>query len=218
MKFLEQQKLTSKQKAILYIFLTIVVPLLTGIGFLEVLGKIDIRYNGFAIDHEERLYVSKSRRIDVYQDGVFIDTVFKTPRGYRFTIHDKKLYVNFGSKIQIMDLSGNLIEEIDGNTLSSEERQFIGKEWSKLHKQRNTFTKNGVEYRATDKWWLYQIEKVIEGDSSENEIIYQMPNFDYICKVIDKLLRPSLFVFPLIFLFYVAKDNKRRALEKMSGS
>jgi hypothetical protein len=138
--------------------------------------EINIYYVGFALDDNGLLYVGKQGRIDVYSDGEFTSTIFRTNDGYWFTFQDEQLYIIRGSNVRIFDLSGNLIETID-------DREIV-REWNRVRnvesRKQSTFTTGHNDYREASVLGFYRIVKVTDYG---NEVIFQMPTFDYVCKI-----------------------------------
>jgi len=162
------------------ILFAISVPILFVIAMLVVSGSLNTWYYGFALDNNGMLYVGKASKIDVYDNGEFINTVYQTnSSGYSFTIKDEKLYIADWSKVEELDLSGNLIDTIDDNN---------SKEWRNFHKQRNEFSTGNAKYVATNILGFY---KITEYDSNgKSKIVYQVP-------IIDFILTTAIYALPL---------------------
>jgi len=133
-------------------------------------GVITSSYYGFALDNNGVLYIGKSDGINIYANGQFTKTVYKTPGGYYFTIQDEKLYVATSGKVLEMDLRGNLIEKRDDRG---------SQEIEKLHKQRNVFVTDDTKYRATGG--LFGFYKITRYDNNGgSSVIYQSPILDFV--------------------------------------
>lgn len=74
----------------------------------------DHKYNGFAVDKQERIYIGTSTRLLVVQDGKEIGQIDLAPiRGYTFTIERGEfIYVDTTSHLAIYNLNGSLRSRI----------------------------------------------------------------------------------------------------------
>jgi len=152
------------------IFAVIAGPIWFIIGILIYYDVIEIYYDGFALDSNGLLYISDSKGISVYENGEYVKTVF---RKETFTIKDDKLYVAYAGKVDIMDLSGNLIETIDDSQ---------SKELHRLSYRRYVFITDEAKYIATRKYGFYKITKYSDGES---ETIFQMPTLNYVISIFN---------------------------------
>ena len=189
----------SEFKKRLYLYTFTVGPLGFIITFLSFLGVINFTFCGFALDSNDLLYIGKSNKIDVYDNGKYVNTVFEYDGGYFFTIQDEKLYIAASRDvIAVRDLTGKLIEIIDDSAHIEAKR---------LEKQKNVFLKDDAEYRATNTMGYYKITKLSNGES---EVIFRKPLIDYICGVI--LLLSALSV--PVFLITTCTIEYREGLQK----
>ena len=167
-----------------------ICPIWFFVGCLFSSGIVNSSYHGFALDDNGLLYVGKHGKIDVYNKGQYIRTVFKNSgRGYAFTIQEEKIYIATYDTIDIvivMDLSGNLIKTIDD--IDEKERR-------RLEMQKNVFTYDDSVYFATNTMGFYKITKTNDGKS---EVIYQKPMLDYICGVVQNVVMPICILVSLI--------------------
>ena len=150
----------------------VIVCLIWGIViFLYQICDINNFYRGFAVDDNRQLYVGKTSKIDVYENNEFVKTFKKVGAAiFSFTINDERLYLAAFAEVQVMDLSGNLIERIDDSAEPSE--------FYRLRKERKEFVTDEAKYVATEIFGYYKITKYsIDG---EKEVVYRMPTFDYV--------------------------------------
>ena len=137
--------------------------------FLYQTKTIITTYDGFALDSNGVLYVGEAKGIATYENGKFVKIIHEeNSLSFAFTIQDDKLYAATGYRVEVMDLSGNLIETIDDSN---------SQEMYKLYRQRNSFVTDDALYIATNKLGYYKITKHNNG---EGEIIFQTPIVDYI--------------------------------------
>lgn len=140
-------------------------------------GVINTSYSGFALDSNGSLYIGESRNISLYENDRFEKSVYTTPRGFRFTIKDDRLYVATEGAIEILDLSGNLIEKHE---------DFGSIEIARLNRQRNVFITDEAKYIASNIFGFYKITK--HNNDSSVSIVYQTKLFDWICDVIISVI------------------------------
>jgi len=132
-------------------------------------GAIVSAYYGFAVDNNGFLYVGKNSRIDVYDNGVFVKTVYETSYGYSFTIKNENLYIATESQVKVMDLSGTLIETTDDSVWPTEQYR--------MDRDKSVFLTNNARYVATDILGFYKITRY--NNNGTREIVYHIPVIDY---------------------------------------
>ena len=74
-------------------------------------GVVSTEIKCFAIDSTDRIYVGRARKIDVYEDGVLVDSFSaKTAKAYAFTIlPDDTILLSTSTIVYSMDLEGNVL-------------------------------------------------------------------------------------------------------------
>ena len=77
-----------KVSKLLVVYLLIVWPIIVLFLLAKITGKINISYEGFAIDHNNDIYLGKDSTIEVLDyDGKVLRSISPyTSRGYKFTI------------------------------------------------------------------------------------------------------------------------------------
>lgn len=170
---------------------------------LSLTGITVFGYEGFAVDNNGLLYVGENFKINVYDNGEFVDTIYKTTGGYRFTIQDEKICLATSDKVKIMGLSGDVIKEYDDNDWT------LDSEYYKLDKQRNVFITDDARYVATNTFGFYVITK--HGNDETREVIYHIPIVDFILYTARWLF---LVLLPIIFLKeyvkWVREEKKKK--------
>ena len=179
------------------IFATVLCPICFISILLSLTGTIVSAHNGFAVDNKGLLYVGKDSRMDVYNNGQYVDTIYKESKGYRFTIQDELLYIAINGRVEVRDLSGNLIETLDDSIWPTEQY--------KLDKQKKEFITDNIRYVATNKFGFYMITKYSNGGIPE--IVYHIPVVDYILNCL------IVFTFISLFLIFVTSNAKRSFTE-----
>lgn len=173
-----------KTFVILSIIFFVLGFVLTGISMIK-----NDKITGFAVDDEDRLYIGKNSRIEVYDSGTIEKTISSvTNRGYSFTIKDGEILILTGSALYHLDL--------EGNVKSSELFSGIGrKDLGKFFEDSNG---NCYELKKTLGRTLIM--------KNENEKIFQEPLNDYILKCAVFFTR-LLFVLCSLPLLIIAKLN-----------
>ena len=151
------------------IFALVAGPIWVVSVFCFLTDTITTNYEGFALDNNGLLYVGEAKGIGVYDNGEFVKTVYKgNALVWAFTVQDEKLYVAAYNMVEVMDLSGNLIETIDDSNASERKR---------LYAQRNVFVAGDARYVATNKFGFYRITKHSNGES---ETVFQTPILNFV--------------------------------------
>ena len=180
----------------LVIFGLFTLPLYVVFIFCTFTGLIVGSYYGFAVDNDDLLYIGKNSKMDVYDNGEFVRTVYRTERGYRFTIQEEHLYIASGGLVEITDLSGVLIETVDDSTRS---------ELIRLSKQKNSFVTDDAKYMATNTFGFYKITKY--NNDGGNEVVYQNPIFDFVLRLAGPIGFVSFVIFFLVGLIKTVAQN-----------
>ena len=192
------------------LFILIAGPIWYIAAFCAVTDHITIAYEGFAVDNSGLLYIGKGANLDVYDNGKYIKTIYKTTRAYRFTIQDEKIYMVTEGLICTMDLSGN------GFSYFDEGYEKTHQEWDRLDKQRGVFETADAKYVAMDANTLVGLYKITKYDNSGGStVVYQS-------RVIDAVLGLALPVLTIIGViifckemakyFRVLEEQKRKAM------
>ena len=140
-----------KVSKLLVVYLLIVWPIIVLFLLAKITGKINISYEGFAIDHNNDIYLGKDSTIEVL-DQIKIST---------------------GDYLYLTDLSGNLISKKDISSYTDDDL---------LRENRYEFiASDGVHYIMKNHFLRPCIYRI---DETQKTIIYKMPIFDYIVKLI----------------------------------
>lgn len=106
-----------KDKHLICVYVSVISVLLLICALLIYSGIASPFISCFAIDSDDRLYVGKHDRIDVFENGVLTNSIFsKTSRGYVFTIlEDDTIQLSTSTIVYSMDLNGNIISSYEDN-------------------------------------------------------------------------------------------------------
>jgi hypothetical protein len=165
-----------------YIVWFIVTVLLMNISvFSGVLGFTSTDFNGFAVDSNNRLYVGRDE-IEVYENGELLKTINpKTSRAYVFTIQDDDtILLSTASKVFIMDLDGNVINQYEDT---------YTKIFNGLTREKNLFTaKDGTQYSVKHRLTWLEIVK-------DNDVrVYRLPMLDFATRITTAVACISLWI------------------------
>lgn len=181
----------------LIIFGAIILPLYAILVLCMLSGNIITSYYGFAFDNNGLLYVGEDHKINAYDKGEFVRTVYEPVRGYYFTIQDEKLYVTTVGAVIEMDLIGNFIEKKDD----------VGSiEMRRLRNQQNVFVTDDARYAATGVLGYYKIIKYSNNGGSET--VYQSSIFIFVLQIVGTI---GFLSFIIVFL---VEHHKRIHLER----
>lgn len=174
-----------------FIIICLINILFCATMILTLSGTVTFSYNGFAIDETGSLYIGQYEYLVVYDQGHMIKKIpLMTSKGYSFTIRDNHLVVAANAKIYTTDLNGKILSEEDDRLTQT---------YNELYRRRKSFeTVDGQVYKSTN-WLGYYIIWNINKQSSK--IIYQMPIFDYIVKVIFIMTCIGMVTYFIIVLF-----------------
>jgi len=171
------------------IYLIIIVPVGMFCMYHLITGNVTITYHGYGVDSSGNLYVGLEREIAVY-DGdskiSSIQTAASTARAYYFTVqHDDTILLSTASNVYVLDLNGNILSKTeDTNTVVYDRLQWSGK---------NFTATDGTQYVRCASLGRMRIE------TSDGNVIYQMPMFDFVVKIITCLWLLSMAIFiPII--------------------
>lgn len=154
-------------------------------------GKVSMSCNNFAVDASGKLYVGKKYSIEVYENGDLIKTINPlSSRTYAFTIqNDNTILLSTSSIEYLLDLKGNIIsskEDVGSST------------YNKIKKNNSFVSTSGKTYELKSCFGKYSIV-------CDNIIVYEMPKFDYIIKL---LYNSSYFVFFIGVVVIIWKQRK----------
>ena len=165
-----------KMPKLLIVYLLIAWPIIMFFLITTSTGKVSISYDGFAIDNNSNIYLGKNSAIEVLNyDGKILRNISPyTSRGYKFTItSNNQIKISTGNYLYLTDLSGNLIskKEItdykDDELISVNRYKFV--------------TSDGTQYVMKNHFLrtcIYQMH------GKQKTIVYKMPVFDYIVKLL----------------------------------
>jgi len=150
---------------------------------LIIAGKVSLSISGFAVDHEERLYIGLGNEIRVYENGQIVRTISpQTSRAYRFTIQeDQTILLSTSTKVYTMDLEGNVLscKEDPGadtyNQISYRRRKFV--------------SQKGDVYRSVGILGWTGIVK------NGEQIVYQTDALTVCVKILFVLCWAAMFIF-----------------------
>lgn len=170
--------------------------------FLVISGNVHLFVHNFAIDAYGKLYLGLERKIDVFFKGEYQYTVNPlTNRGYNFTIIEgDKILLSTGTKIFELDLDGTPINQVDA------EPYILNKIPSTIQESFRFVDVNQNVYHLKSFFGRY---KIVKDTDSGQEVLYQMPLFDFLIKLLLYLT-----VISFIGTFISAYRDKRRATEK----
>ena len=140
---------------------------------LTATGAISPYVSCFAVDSRDRLYVGKHNRIDVYEDGILVDSIItKTSQGYLFTIaygeSGDYLCLASSTHVNYMDLSGKKLDSFEDPG---------GDVYRQMKRTRREFlSRQSDTYRLHDILGWHYIEK------NDAEIVYRISLFSFLAK------------------------------------
>ena len=183
------------KKAMTMILLWIVV------GFtcvmLIITGAINLSVESFAVDKNDRLYISTTNGIAVYEEGMQVGRIsLPTSRGYKFTIQrNDTILLSTSTKVYILDLSGNILSQRE----DTGSRTFY-----QLQKNRRTFKSwHGDNYHLRG---IFGCMRIIKNDS---EVIFRTGALSAIVTIV--------MVFGWISVAVFIFRNTIKVLEKGAG-
>ena len=177
---------------------------------LVIFGKINISYQGFAIDSKNNLYIGYgSGIIKKYKDKTLLRTISaQTSRGYDFTILENDvIYVDCGNRAHYIDSNGTVLKTITKDIPRFTELRPSLKEF---------LSTNGTLYRLENSFGR---TKIVEYSNTKKTIIYEMPLFDFLVKI---LVGYGTVLFMIIVTLFVWKNRREtirgRRIEIRSNS
>ena len=180
---------------ILIAYIITVWPIIMIFLFTIVTGKICVSYHGFALDDNANIYLGKGSNIEVlnHKGEVLRNISSYTSRGYKFTIAaDNTIRISTGDYLYKTDLLGNLINKKVISDYTEDELVGInGHEFT---------TPDGTVYVMKNfilRTYIYRLEE------TKNIVIYKMPVFDYIIKLLAFICFISIIiVVPICIIKY----------------
>ena len=179
-----------------YVVLSLFIPLWFTALFLSF--STPTKVIGFGIDSNQNLYVGREKRIEVINNSEIVDEIWPlTDKGYNFTIQQNDtILITALNNVYTLDLKGNLIETKSDSYLSID---------AQLNKNRKRFVdSNGNEYKLVNILGYTRIERVI---GKERVIIYSIPLFQYILKIVRFILAIVLVGLVLFIIIRVWKKQ-----------
>lgn len=173
-------------------------------------GKVHIRYDGFAVDAEENLYIgmwdepAHDNRIYVFDFSGKLLRSFPavTNRGYSFTIVDgDKIMYSASQVLYTADLSGNILEKEEiplAEDIRYSETEFVDV--------------NGNRYEMKNRFFRPSIYQVSRKSGAET-CIYQMPMLDTMVLLGEKLVFLFDILLAVFFIRWIYK-SRRHLMEK----
>ena len=186
-------EMTMKYPKIIAICMLIIFPIILPCAFLGITGKVSLSYSGFAVDQDSNLYIGRDSianricMIDVVAPNgeVLRQVSAQTSRGYCFDItKDNILRINVGSFVYETDLYGNVIRKKKTAELSYDQIPST----RIFHRFSSP---DGHEYVARNPFFRPCVYRV---DGNTKTLVYQMPLFDYVVKVVMMLAFLGLFI------------------------
>lgn len=160
-------------------------------------GWFDISFYGFAVDSNDNVYVGLSNgKIVKYKDGFSFETISAmTSRGYEFTILEDDTIYLISSKVYLLDLNGNVLEELKSTGSLYEYRE----------NKAEFVKKDGTVYKQV---FNFGRTKIIKETDDGNKIVYLMPLSDYCVKLYITVF--SVFIFAAV-LFICIRFTKNQS-------
>jgi len=150
---------TVPKKTITIVFLWIVVTFVS--VMLIITGAVTLSVESFAVDKNDRLYVSTVNGIAVYEEGIRVDRIsLPTSRGYQFTVQrNDTILLSTSTEVYTLDMSGNILSQ----------REDVGsRTFYQLQANRRNFkSRNGDNYRMRG---TFGCTRIIKNDS---EVVFR---------------------------------------------
>ncbi len=162
-------------------------------------GWFDISFYGFAVDSNDNVYVGLSNgKIVKYKDGFSFETIsVMTSRGYEFTILEDDTIYLISSKVYLLDLNGNVLEELKSTGSLYEYRE----------NKAEFVKKDGTVYKQV---FNFGRTKIIKETDDGNKVVYLMPLSDYCVKLYITVF--SIFIFTAV-LFICIRFRKYQSFK-----
>lgn len=186
----------------LFVFCLILCSVFFPCLLLIITGNATIFIDSYAVDSNDRLYVGKEGKIDVYDNGNFqysIDS--RTSKSCAFTINeDDCIVLSTASHIYILTLQGEELSVYEDPGSSMYARLQIGK--------RTFHSKNGDTYKRVCFWGRTKIIK------NNEQIVYQMDFLSFTVKIL--IFGSVIALFCFVCFTAVNKTGKDR--DKRQGT
>ena len=181
-----------------FIYLAIAFPVIMFCLFSMFSGKVNISLSGFAVDSTGKMYLGKDSAIEVYEGDTFLYSISpKTLRGYCFTIQpNDTILLSTSTSVYVLDIKGSVI---------SQEEDVGTKVFNSLQQNMKTFNSiDGHTYQLKSPWGRTQIVCIDNGN-----IIYRMPIYDYIVRILVIFYMISMFIcIPIIIKKWRKQNGK----------
>jgi len=188
---MKSQRTTIVLCAVLY-------PVWLTMFILELTGVVCLSYNGFAVDEQGRLYLGRQKRIDVIDKGVVVDEYDAPFRGYALSFSNGLLIVDLGDERCILDSTGRIV-------LREEDHEYTNKH--------SFVSENGTRYIMRN---VLLRPSIYMGQGEYKELLYQMPIFDYVVKILMCILVPVHFGL-ILNIVWKTRGETIRKLFKMGN-
>ena len=167
------------------------------ISFLIMLftGAVSPSISSFAVDSLDNLYVGANREIQIFRDGVMIDSIsHKASLNYAFTItEDNTILFATPSRTYQMDLTGEILETKEDLSAST---------YARLERNKRTFiSQSGDSYRMIGILGRTRIVK------NDEEVVYAISWLSYIMKILVSICVVSLFLNTPLLVFHIRNDS-----------
>lgn len=151
----------------------------------------------FAVDSDNRVYVGQHNRIDVFDNGVLVNSIFsKTSRGYVFTvIEDDTIQLSTSTTVYTMDLDGNIISSCEDKG-SHVYNQIQKIKFSSITTKDGTYCLRGI----------FGWTRIVKNNAI---VVYQLSPLSFAVKITLYTLAFSLVIFTTLVGWYRRKQTGR---------
>lgn len=161
------------KKQLIICFISVSILFLCIISKLTGLTDSDVKC--FAVDSNDRIYVGKSEKILVYDNGIAVNCLNpQTSRGYMFTItEDDHILLSTANTVYSMDLEGNILDTWKDSASSV---------YTEIQ-----FNKNCFESKNSDVYSLkYRLgwTRILKNNC---EVVYKITTLSFVVKIILEL-------------------------------
>ena len=167
--------------------------------FLLISGNVNLFVSGFAVDSQDRLYVGKENRIDVYENGNVLYSINpRTSKSYTFTITNDTIVLSTASTVYHLDLEGQEISSYEDKGADT---------YNQINYHKRKFTSpKGDEYKLVSFLGRTKIVK------NKTSVVYQLSLLSFAVKLSLAAVFISLFIFAPYMAIAGLKKRQEEAL------